>query len=303
MLPRNLTLFRFPAALWKELSALPEVARHVALKPCSPMELFSRGFVSPYGFGYDALSVWAQSAIGITLGGEDKILPSSAVAKAVAERIELMRQREGRNPGGRERKRIKDDVLTDMLPRALVRPSRVNAWVDFEAGWLVVDTASRRAGEAVVSLIRDALGSFPALPVNAEASPRALLTGWVAGEALPDGFALGDACDLRDPVEAGASVKVRNQDLDSDEIREHLKSGKQCFRLALTFRERLAFELGDDVVIRKLRFLETATEALDRDERDGVVAEVDARFALAVGEVRALLVALAAELSLSSADA
>ena len=142
-----------------------------------------------------------------------------------------------------------------------------------------------------------------ALPVNAESSPRALLTAWISGEAMPEKFELGDECELRDPVDAGAIVKCRRQELDSDEVREHLKAGKQGFQLALTFDERLGFVLGEDMVVRKLRFLETATESLERDERDSLRAEVDATFALMSGELKRLLQRLTDEFSLSSADA
>jgi recombination associated protein RdgC len=303
MLFRNLTLFRFPSSLRPALEQLDEHLPEAALKPVGPLELSSRGFVSPFGRGEDALSHRIGDAVLLTLGGEDKILPSAVVNEVLAQKLDALREREGRHPGGRERKRIKDEVLTDLLPRAFARPSRMNGYLDLAQGWLVVDTASRKAAEAFVTALREALGSFPALPVNAESSPRALLTAWISGEPLPKGFELGDECELRDPVDSGAIVKCRRQELDSDEVREHLKAGKQVFHLALVFEERLEFVLGEDMVVRKLRFLDTVTEALERDDRDSLRAEIDATFALMSGELRHLLARLAEEFSLSAADA
>lgn len=300
---RNLTLFRFPAALLPALEAIDEHLPNAALKPVGPLELSSRGFVSPFGRGEDALSHRVGDCVLLTLGGEDKILPSSVVNEALAQKLDALREREGRNPGGRERKRMKDEILTDMLPRAFVRPSRSNAYLDLKRGWLVVDTSSRRVAEQFVTAIREALGSFPALPVNAESSPRALLTAWISGEDLPEGFVLGDEVELRDPVDSGAIVKCRRQELDSDEVREHLKAGKQGFQIALVFEERLSFVLGEDLVIRKLRFLDVATEALEREERDSLRAEIDATFALLSLELGRLLDRLETEFSLSKADA
>ena len=301
MLFRNLTLFRFPASLRKALENIDEHLPEAALKPVGPLELSSRGFVSPFGRGEDQLSHRVGDCVLITLGGEDKLLPSAVVNEALASKLDQLREREGRSPGGRERKRLKDEVLTDLLPRAFARPSRTNAYLDLGLGWLVVDSASRKNAEAVASALREALGSFPALPVNAESSPRALLTAWISGEEMPKGFELGDECELRDPVDSGAIVKCRRQELDSDEVREHLKAGKQGFHLALTFEERLDFVLGEDMVVRKLRFLETATEALERDERDSLRAEIDATFALMSGELKRLLERLTEEFSLSEA--
>jgi recombination associated protein RdgC len=303
MLFRNLTLFRFPTSLRATLETLDEHLPQAALKPVGPLELFSRGFVSPFGRNEEALSHRVGDCVLLTLGGEDKLLPSAVVNEALASKLDAVREREGRNPGGRERKRLKDEVLTDLLPRAFARPSRVNGYLDLDLGWLVVDTSSRKSAESFVTAIREALGSFPALPVNAECSPRALLTAWISGEPMPKGFELGDECELRDPVDSGAIVKCRRQELDSDEVREHLKAGKQGFHLALTFEERLGLVLGEDMVVRKLRFLETATEPLERDERDSVRAEIDATFALMSGELKHLLNRLTEEFSLSSADA
>lgn len=303
MLFRNLTLFRFPPSIRPSLETLDEHLPNAALKPVGPLELSSRGFVSPFGRGEEQLSHRIGDCVLLTLGGEDKLLPSSVVNEVLATKLEAVREREGRNPGGRERKRIKDEVLTDLLPRAFARPMRVNGYLDLGLGWLVVDTSSKKTAEAFVTALREALGSFPALPVNAESSPRALLTAWISGEPMPKGFELGDECELRDPVEAGAIVKCKNQELDSDEVREHLKAGKQGFLLALTFEERLSLVVGEDIVVRKLKFLETATEALEQDNRDSLRAEVDATFALMSGELKSLLKRLTEEFSLSAADA
>jgi recombination associated protein RdgC len=276
---------------------------YAVLKPVGPLELSSRGFVSPFGRGEEQLSHRVGDCVLLTLGGEDKLLPSAVVNEALAAKLDAVREREGRVPGGRERKRLKDEVLTDLLPRAFARPLRVNGYIDLGLGWLVVDTSSKKTAEAFVTALREALGSFPALPVNAESSPRALLTSWISGEAMPAGFELGDECELRDPVEAGAIVKCKNQELESDEVREHLKAGKQGFLLALTFEERLSLVIGEDIVVRKLKFLEAATEPLEKDNRDSLRAEIDATFAVMSGELKRLLGRLTEEFSLSAADA
>ena len=147
--------------------------------------------------------------------------------------------------------------------------------------------------------LRHALGSFPALPLNAESSPRALMTGWIAGEPLPEGFAIGDEAELRDPIDGGAVVKYQRQELHGDEIRQHLEAGKQVSRLALSFDEHVSFVLGEDLVLRKLKFLDGAVEDLENSERDSLEAELDARFALMSAELAKLFVALERALKLS----
>lgn len=293
---KNLTIFRFPASLQglfpgstaDELDSLEQRLAENPLKPCGPMELASRGFVPPLGRAGEQLVHRLGDFAWIALGGEDKILPPAVVNAALAKKLAEVERREGRSPGARARKRMKEDVVAELLPRAFTKPGRCDAYFDFERGLLLVDTSTRKRAEQVVSEIRHALGSFPALPANAETAPRAVLTGWLAGEALPDGLALGESCVLEDPYEGGARITVRNLDLASDDLAAHLSAGMQCTRLALVLDDHVAFEFDEDLTVRKLQFLDGALDSMEGTERDDLLAELDARFALMTGEVARL---------------
>ncbi|MGH8053555.1 MAG: recombination-associated protein RdgC [Stenotrophomonas sp.] len=298
---KNLTMFRFPAPL--DFSALAELLPLCAIKPVGPLEMCSRGFISPFGREEkEVLLHQVGNAIWITTGAEDKILPATVVNEAVAKRLEEIAAREGRIPGGRARKNLRDDVLLELMPRAFVKPSRIDAIVDLTHHLLVVDTASKKSAEAVASDLRGALGSFPAVPLNAEVAPRSILTAWIAGEPLPEGLSLGEAAELRDPVEGGGRVKVTDNELLSDEIEKHLDAGKQVTKLALVLEDRVSFELGDDLVLRKVKFLDGALDQLQNIDEDGRRAELDARFVLQSGEIRRLFTVLEQAFKLSKAE-
>jgi recombination associated protein RdgC len=297
---RNLTLFRFPVAL--DLSDLDTHLAECALKPVGPMELSSRGFVSPFGHHGEALSHAIEDALWITVGGEDKLLPGAVVNDLLQKKLAAIEEKEGRKPGGRTRKRIKDELVTELLPRAFVRPVRTDALIDTTLGVIAIDSSSRKSGESVVSEVRRALGSFPALPLNAEVAPRAILTGWLAGDPLPDGLSLGDECELRDPADSGAVVKIQRMELVGDEIAKHLEAGKQCTRLALTLDDHLSFVIGEDLVVRKFKLLDGAVDQLESTDRDDIAAELDARFALMAGEFKRLFAVLENAFKLSKAD-
>jgi recombination associated protein RdgC len=273
------------------------------LKPVGALDMSSRGFVPPFGRGDDVLAHRSGHSLWLTVGGEDKILPGSVVNDLLAKKLAEIEEKEGRKPGGRTRKRLKEDLLHELLPRAFVKPSRTDALLDLEHGFVAVDTSSRKNAETVVSEIRHAMGSFPALPLNAEVAPRSILTGWIAGEPLPEGLALGEECELKDAMDGGAVVKCQNQDLQGDEIAKHLEAGKQVTRLALTLDDHLSFVLGEDLVIRKLKFLDGAVDQLENNEQEDLRAELAARFALMSGEVKRLFVVLEAALKLSRAEA
>ncbi|MFD0739600.1 recombination-associated protein RdgC [Lysobacter koreensis] len=298
---RNLTLFRFPTTT--KLDDLATGLAECALKPVGPMELSSRGFVPPHGRDADEFSNRQGDALWLTVGSEERLLPGSVVNDLLQKKLAEIEQKEGRKPGGRTRKRLKDELIVDLLPRAFIKPGRVDALLDLQHGLVVVDTSSRKSGENVVSEIRRALGSFPALPLNAEVAPRSILTGWLAGEPLPDGLTLGDECELRDPLENGAVVKCQRMELQGDEINKHLESGKQVTRLALNLDDHVSFVLGEDLVIRKFKLLDGAVDALENTEREDLRAELDARFALMSAEVKRLFAVLEGALKLSKVEA
>jgi recombination associated protein RdgC len=297
---RNLTLFRFAPTL--DFSQLDELLPEAALKPVGPLELSSRGFISPFGRGEDGLSHRINDSIWLSVGSEDKILPGAVVNDLLARKLEDIEAKEGRKPSGRTRKRLKDDLLMELLPRAFVKPSRTDALLDLEHGFAAVDSSSRKNGENVVSEIRGAMGSFPALPLNAEVAPRSVMTGWIAGEPMPEGLSLGEECELKDAMDGGAVVKCQNQELQSDEIAKHLEAGKQVTRLALTLDDHVSFVLGEDLIIRKLKFLDGVVDQLENSEGDDRRAELDTRFALMAGEVKRLFLVLESALKLSKVE-
>jgi recombination associated protein RdgC len=276
---RNLTLFRFSPAVAQSLGDLDAALAARALRPCGPLEAATHGFVSPFGPESEALSHTVGGATLVTLGGEEKLLPAAVVNAELGKRLRKDAERRGRPLGGRQRRALKAEVLDTLLPQAFVRPSRLDAYLSTKTGWVVLDTASRKAAETALTALREALGSFPAQPLAAAETPRALLTRWLAQGELPAGLALGEECELRDPAD-GSVIRCRKQALESAEVRAHLKQGKQVFQLGLQFEDRVSFVLGEDLVFRKLKFLDVVQDALDADGRDSAEAELDARFAL-----------------------
>lgn len=297
----NATFFRFPLAFVERFDNLDAMLADHRLGPVGPLERERHGFVSPFGEGSDVLHHRLGDALWFTLGTESRLLPAGVVARALTEKVKALETQTGARIGGRARRRLKDEVLTDLLPRAFTQQRRLNACILLGEGVLIVDTASRRAAEAFVSHLRRALGSFPALPVNPECSTRQVLTAWLAGEALPSGVTLDEECELKDAFDKGAVVRCQRQELQGDEVAKLLEAGKQCTRVGVRFEDHVAAVVDESVGMRKIRFLDGALERLD-GEHDSVAAELDARFALFSGEIRKVFAALAGAFSLSAAE-
>jgi recombination associated protein RdgC len=318
MLFRNLTFFRFAPSVATGLANLTTaegegnlqhwLAQH-PLKPAGPLELGTRGFVPPHGAGSEALFHSVNRTLWLTLGGEDKIFPAAVINDELAKRLAKIEEAEGRKLGGRARKQLKDDIAHEFLPRAFVKRRRLSALIDLDECFVAVDTSSRKQAEGFVSELRHALGSFPAVPLQAGVSVRAVLTRWLHECTLflpvgvgSDRLSIGDACVMEDPVENGERVAYSRSTLESRTIGNHLESGKRCTRLELCLNDRVQFALDEDLCFRKFKLLDVAIDSLENTEKDSVAAELDARHALLALEVRALFRCLAPELRLLACE-
>ncbi len=278
---RNLTLFRLQETLELAPEELQEQLAVAAFQPCLSQELGSRGWVPPMP-GDGLVHVVAGSLL-ICLQAETRVLPAAVVRDVLTERLDEIESREQRQVRGAEKSRLRDEIMLDLLPRAFTQRRQDHAYLDQAGGWLVVNGAGGKAVGELTARLRNSLGSLPITPPMVEQAPAAVMTGWLRDGQLPDGLVAGDECELRD---AEGVVRCKGQDLAGDEIQAHIAAGKQVTRLALSWDERLAFVLGEDLSIRRLRFLDVIQEQLARVETDDAAALLDAQFALMVGELR-----------------
>lgn len=285
---KNLTLLRLPADFAPDAAAFEEALAAQPLQSPGPLEMETRGFLSPF-FREDAgMSHGNGGALLFCLGQETRLLPSSVLRDAVAARISEHEAKTGRKPGKRLRNEFREAALGELLPRAFIRRSRVGAYLDAPSRLLAVDSSSERNAEAVASAVREALGSFPARPLASEASLPLLMSEWLISGQLPAGFELGDECELKDPSDPASVVRCRHHDLSADEIREHARCGKQVTQLGLIFEGRIGFVLDAKLKLRKIDFLDIVADQLDRQDGSDEDSVLDAEFALMSLELRRL---------------
>jgi recombination associated protein RdgC len=286
---KNLSLYRFTRPFALDAQELGDRLAERAARPITALEPSYAGWAPP--LGGDA-SQWAHASGGYVMvcaRKEEKVMPAAAVRDAVEARLRDIEAREGRRPGGRRRAEIKDEVIFDMLPRAFTRSSASHAYLDPREGWLVVDAGSARKAEEMTGLLRDTLGSLSVVPLGVARAPVQVMTDWLTTGDIPPGFQVEDECDLLDPGEQRGTVRVRKQDLGSDEIRAHLDAGKVVTRLALTFDDRLSFALDQRLTVKRLRFLDLVQEAAREVDAESAPERFDADFAVMTLELARFL--------------
>jgi recombination associated protein RdgC len=275
---KNLVLFRLNQAIQLTQDELATRLDAFRFRPCSDLELSSYGWTSPLGGGRAALAHTLGNCTMICATREEKILPSSVISEIVSTRIGEIESRDGQ-VRRKEREALRDEVLHELLPRAFTHKRPAFAYIDAKLGWLVVDSASVKAAEGVISLLRKTLGSLSVgYPLTTQ-RPSAVMTEWLRERANPADVTIEDECELRSPGEEASIIRCKRQDLSVPEVLNHLEAGKEVIRMSMTWDDQLSFILDESLSLKRLRFLDGVQEQADTEGSDQA-EQFDADFSI-----------------------
>ncbi len=278
---KNLLTYRLTQEVPFEPEALEAALASKPARPCASQELTTYGFVAPFGKGEDAPLVHVSGEyLLIAARKEERILPSSVVNDAVKEKVEEIETEQMRKVYKKERDQIKDEIIQAFLPRAFIRRSIIFAAIAPRLGVILVNSASAKRAEDLLSTLREVMGSLPVRPATVKIAPVATMTEWVKSQEAAEGFYVLDECELRDTAEDGGIVRCKRQDLTGEEIQLHLSTGKVVTQLALAWQDKLSFILDDKMVIKRLKFEELLQEQAEQDGGDEAAQQFDASFQL-----------------------
>ena len=251
---------KMPAA-----DALEEALSEHAFQAVSGLALFSEGFANAVPFS-DDLVFSTQNSDKISLKKEERILPAAAVKDLLEDKIADIQAKTARTVGRKEKQRIKEELVNELLPKTLSKSSRTHLYLLPKSGLLLVDNANANRAENAVSRLREALGDLPARVPDTVKSPEQLMTDWLLSGECAGGFDLDDSCEMKSlGDETGTTVRVARADLTCEEVRLHAKSGKTVTQLGLTWQDKIAFVLSDDLSIKRIRFLDIVQEEAEND--------------------------------------
>lgn len=278
---RNLLVYRLTQDLPFDAEALEAALATKLARSCASQELTTYGFIAPFGKGEDAPLVHVSGDfLLVAARKEERILPGSVVRDALKEKVEQIEAEQMRKVYKKERDQLKDEIVMSFLPRAFVRRSATFAAIAPKLGLILVDSASAKRAEDLLSTLREVMGSLPVRPLSVKMAPTATMTDWVKSQqAAPDFFVL-DECELRDVNEDGGVVRCKRQDLTSEEIQLHLSAGKLVTQLSLAWQDKLSFVLDDKLVVKRLRFEDLLQDQAAQDGGDDNLGQLDASFTL-----------------------
>jgi recombination associated protein RdgC len=287
---KNLTIHRAVLPEGIELSTVEAALQAGVFVPCAATQDKSVGWVPPR----EAHGPLIESIGGEWIAAfmvEIKSVPASAVQKKADEAAAEIEAAQGRKPGRKEMKTLKEDALLALLPTAHPKQTRIAVWIDRQNKRLVADTVSQARLDDLSAALVTAVPELQLSNLNTQITPQTAMTGWLATTDTadwPEGFAVERECELKSGDEEKSVVRYSRHHLLTEEVRNHLQQGKRPTRLAMSWEGRVAFTLTENLQLRKLAFLDGVFDGEANKDQD----HFDADVAISTGELHTLLPAL-----------
>ncbi len=272
-------------------AVLTAVAQSKPAADCTALQLESIGYVPIAKDGPWALT--ANGCTQIVMQISTRMLPGYAVRDALEKRLDDIERREQRTVRGKEKLRLKEAVVFELLPRTLQKKQRIRVYVDHVEKMLCIEGSTAQAEVFITSLMARLMdiGQPPAGVthlLNGSASP---LGVWADG-TLPDGFILGDSIKLKGKGESTA-VTYKNDDLDAKDVQERIAQ-MDVVELALE-TEDFTFVMDSKGALKQLAFSDLIREERAYCETDSELTRLDADLAIQSAALRRLFISLSRE--------
>ena len=255
---------------------------------CGASQEKSIGWTEPRGEAHGPLVEAVAGQLVLKLMVEVKIVPGSVITRKAKERVAHIEATTGRKPGKKETRDIKDDLRLELLPMAFTKQGSVGVWIDPVARLLVIDAGSQAKADEVVTMLVKCLDGFSVTLIDTTTSPAVAMAQWLTTQEPPQGFSVDRECELKSADESKSVVRYSRHPLDIDEVRQHIESGKQPTRVAMTWDSRVSFVLTEALQIKKVAFLDVVMEGAagsSKGKDDGFDADV----AIATAELQKLI--------------
>lgn len=270
-------------------ASLDEALRDNQCQPCGSQSLRTEGFVPPVK-GREEMVYQVDGFILFAYQETTRLLPGPVVKEMLDEKVEQLQEEEGRKVGRKEKADLKEQIIFELMPRAFTRSRRTSVVIDTERNRIMVDSASAARAEEAVACLRKALGSLPVAYPAPDFAPYTSFSNWLRDtKLLPEGFTLGDRCELKGTKDEGSALKFISVDLGQEEYLAHLETGMVATRVNLAFHDHLELDVNDKLEIKRIKALDLLQENIDALDADDEVEELQARISLQGNSLRGIV--------------
>ncbi|MET1219151.1 MAG: recombination-associated protein RdgC [Glaciecola sp.] len=279
---KNAKLYQLTQPLSFDDADLEAGLSKLAFRPCGSQELATMGFVPPLPGGSLLFHVVAEHYL-FCLKKQERILPASVINAELADKVQQIEQDTGAPVGKKAQQDLKQDIVQRLLPQAFTKHSLSFGFISNKDNLVVIDASADGKAEVLLAMLRKALGSLPVIPLCRSAI-QSQLTGWLTN-GTPEEITLLTEAELKAHDEEGATVRCKNQALDSDEILQHIENGKVVEKVGIDFAERLTCMLESDCSIKRIKYADALKEENQDIPKDQQAARFDADYALMSAEL------------------
>ncbi len=281
---KNMIVYRIAESWQGDLQLLEDALQKTVFEECGATQERSVGWVPPRGEPHGPLAESVAGQWVMRFMSESKMLPASVLNRKVNEKAEHIEKTEGRKPGKKEKKELKDEAKLDLLPMAFTKQGSMWVWIDAQARTLVLDTSAQGRADEIVTLLVEGLPGFAVALLDTQTSPQAAMAHWLMTQEPPAGFSIDRECELKAADESKAVVRYARHPLDIDEVRQHIEHGKLPTKVAMTWDDRVSFVLSEGLQIKKIALLDAVMDGQSQDD-----GGFDTDVTIATGELSRLI--------------
>lgn len=281
---KNVMIYRLTSELTLDSDMLNQQLQETRFTPCSQHDMSKFGWSAPLA-GSDLLSFSQGNQFLLVSHKEDKLLPANIVKKETEARIAELEEKEARKLKKTEKQAVKDQVISALLPRAFSKHQFTAVWLDLDAQLVYVDSASSKRAEDSLALLRKTLGSLPVVPLSFAVPVAERMTDWLAKGHTPAWISLLEEAELKS-FDTESVIRCKRQDLESEEIAQHLQAGKFVTKLAIEWENHFSCVLNEDATLTRLKFADEIREKNDDILKEDVAQRFDADFLLMTEELK-----------------
>lgn len=289
---KNLRVYRLTKPFELSAQALADALSTKPFQPCGKQDVLQYGWVPPLGRHGNELVHTTNGYIMVCAKKQEKILPAAVINEHLEEKVAQISQDEGRAVGRSERQNLKEEIMFSLLPLALTRSQLQYAYIAPKENWIVVNAASAKKAEDLLSALRDVIGSLPVIPLTCKNMPSQSMTTWLSASELPEGFEFGDECELEAPKDEGRTIRCKKQDLTAEEITNHINTGMVVRKMALSWQDNVQCIVDQELGIKRLKFSEEILDKVNERSPESAAEEFDLDFNIMTMELRGFLEAL-----------
>lgn len=271
MIFKNAKIYALTQPLSLTSEMLEKALGELEFRHCGAQDLATMGFARCIGGLFAHV---AQGMFTIRIQKEEKLLPSSVINAKLEEAVERVEMETGAPMCKKAKSDMKQEIITKLLPQAFTDRKSTYGTIIPESNLVIVHAGSDSQAEAWLAMVRKALGSLPVVPF-ARRSIQSELTHWVT-DTTPDTINLLEEAELKATDDTGGLVRVKNQELNTDEVSAHLDAGKLVQKVAFEYDEAFSAILCEDGSIKRIKLADRVLEENDDIPKDQVEARFDA---------------------------